>query len=41
MCTKAIQAAFGDLDRAFSYITDGIPQNLAQPGGNAGGGPAA
>lgn len=31
LCAKALEAAFGDPDRAFSYITEGIPQNLAQP----------
>jgi hypothetical protein len=35
LCTKALQAAFGDPDRAFSYLTEGIPQQMA--GAGAGG----
>lgn len=38
LCTKALQAAFGDADRAFSYLTEGIPQQPAGPGAGAYGG---
>lgn len=36
MCAQALQAAFGDPDRAFQYLMDGIPQ--MPPGGGAGAG---
>jgi len=38
ICSQALAAAFGDPDRAFQYLTDGIPQqqmpaNAMQPVG--------
>jgi hypothetical protein len=41
LCAKALQAAFGDADRAFEYLTNGIPQNMAGAGVGAGAGMGA
>jgi len=35
-CVQALQAAYGDPDRAFQYLMDGIPQMVG--GGNPMGG---
>lgn len=31
VCVQALAAAFGDPDRAFQYLTDGIPQQMLNP----------
>ena len=37
---QALQVAFGDPDRAFQFLMDGMPQ-MANPGAGAGGNPMA
>ena len=42
MCIRALQAAYGDPDRAFDYLQVGIPNNAGGDGGagaGAGGAP--
>jgi hypothetical protein len=31
LCAQALKAAFNDADRAFDYLSEGIPQQFAAP----------